>query len=106
MAGQDATLPAQPFFNASIIYTVFYTYVGEPHGEEGQVVVWQKADGYRKLRVVDGRLAGALLLGERHASMALFSAIGRPVAEFGGDIARPDFPWNDLAEQDWDYMFY
>ncbi len=106
MVGQDATLPAQPFFNASIIYSVLYTYVGEPHGEEGEVYVWHKADGHRKLRVVDGRLAGALLLGERRASMALFRAIGRPVAKYGGDIARPDFAWNDLTGQNWDYMFY
>ncbi len=111
MAGQYATLSAQPFFNASIIYTLFYTYVGEPHGEGGEVYVWQESGdkkrpgGYRKVRVVDGRLAGALLLGERHGSMALFKAIGRPVAEFGADVL-PDFPWNDLIGQDWDYLFY
>jgi len=97
MAGQDTTLPDQPFFNASIIYTALYTYVGQPHGEEGQVYVWQEADGYRKFRAVDGRLAGALLLNERHGSMALFKAIGRPVAQFGTDIARPGFPYNDLT---------
>ncbi len=106
MAGQDAALSAQPFFNASIIYTHLYAYIGEPHGEAGEAHVWQKGDGYRKLRIVDGRLAGALLLGERHGSMAIFRAIGQPVAEFGADIARPDFSWNDLTGQDWDYMFY
>lgn len=106
MAGRDATLPDQPFFNASIMYTVLYTYVGEPHGEEGEIHIWQKGDGYRKLRVVDGKLAGALLLGERHGGMALLRAIGKPVAGFGADIARPDFPFNDLTGRDWDYLFY
>ena len=107
MADQGAILPDTPFFNASIIYTVLYTYVGEPHGEEGQAHVWLDEDnGYRKVRVVDGKLAGALLLGERHGSMALFKAIGRPVAKFGADVACPDFPWNDLTGQDWDYLFY
>jgi NADPH-dependent 2,4-dienoyl-CoA reductase/sulfur reductase-like enzyme len=112
MAGQDTALPNWPFFNASIIYTVLYTYVGEPHGEEGRVYVWQESadgnrlGGYRKVRVVDGKLAGALLLGERHGSMALFKAIGQPVAQFGADIAHPDFPFNDLTGRDWDYVFY
>ncbi len=106
MANRDAVLPDQPFFNASIIYTALYTYTGEPHGEEGEAHVWQGGGGYRKVRVVDGKLAGALLLDERHGSMALFKAIGRPVAQFGADIARPDFPFNDLSGRDWDYMFY
>ena len=68
--------------------------------------LWQEGEGYRKFRVVDGRLAGALLLGERRGSMAIPKAIGQPVAEFGADIARPGFPWNDLTGQDWDYLFY
>ena len=106
MAGRDATLPDQPFFNTSIIYTIFYTYVGEPHGVGGDVHIWQEEEGYRKVRVVDGRLAGALLLGERHGTMALYEAIHQSVARFGADIARPDFPFNDLTGQDWDYMFY
>jgi nitrite reductase (NADH) large subunit len=106
MAGKDTTLPEQALFNASVIYTVLYTYVGDPHGDEGEVYVWQEGDGYRKVRVVDGRLVGALLLGERHGSMALFKAIGQPVAQFGADVARPDFSLNDLTGQDWDYLFY
>jgi NAD(P)H-nitrite reductase large subunit len=106
MAGVDATLPNQPFFNASVIYTALYTYVGEPHGQAGQTYVWQGDDGYRKVRVVDGKLAGALLLDQRHGGMALFKAIGQAVTQFGADIARPDFPFNDLAERDWDYMWY
>jgi NADPH-dependent 2,4-dienoyl-CoA reductase/sulfur reductase-like enzyme len=106
MAGKDATLPEQALFNASVIYTVLYTYVGDPHGEEGEVYVWQEGDGYRKIRVADGKLAGALLLGERHGSMALFKAIGQPAARFGADVAHPGFSFNDLTGQDWDYLFY
>jgi NAD(P)H-nitrite reductase large subunit len=106
MAGKGATLPEQALFNASVIYTVLYTYVGDPHGEEGEVYVWQEGDGYRKIRVVDGKLAGALLLGERHGSMAIHMAVGQPVAEFGPDVARPDFSFNELTGQDWDYLFY
>ena len=49
---------------------------------------------------------GALLLGQRHGTMAIFNAVGQPVSRFGADIARPEFPWNDLTGQDWDYMFY
>jgi hypothetical protein len=80
--------------------------VGEPHGEGGEVHVWQEGDGYRKLRVLDGRLAGALLLGERHGNMALYKAVGQPVVRFGSRIAFPDFPFNELTGQDWDYLWY
>jgi hypothetical protein len=58
------------------------------------------------VHVVDGKLAGALLLGNRHGSMAILHAIGQPVAEFGETIVRPDFPYNALSGQDWDYLFY
>ncbi len=102
----DATLPVRPYFNASIIYTVLYAYVGEPHGETGEVFVWKQDDGYRKLRTVDGRLAGALLLGQQQGSAAILKAIGRPVAQFDSGIVRPDFPWNELTGRDWDYLFY
>ena len=106
MAGRKTVLPDMPFFNASIIYNVLYTYVGEPHGEKGEAHVWRDGDGYRKVRVVDGRLMGALLLGERQGGLALFKAIGQPVAQFGAKVAHPDFPWNDLTGRDWDYLFY
>jgi nitrite reductase (NADH) large subunit len=107
MAGVEATLSEEPFFNASVIYTSLYSFIGEPHGEGGEPYVWQSEGGYRKVRIVDGKLAGALLLEERHGSMALFKAIGQPVPEgVGEDIARPDFPFNDLTGRDWDYMFY
>jgi NAD(P)H-nitrite reductase large subunit len=106
MAGSNEPLPRAPFFNASIIYTVFYAYIGEPHGEGGEVHIWQQGNGYRKVRVLDGRLAGALLLGQRHGNMALFKTIGQPVAQFGASIAHPDFPFNELTGQDWDYLWY
>jgi nitrite reductase (NADH) large subunit len=106
MAADEAALHRTPFFNASIIYRTLYAFAGEPHGEEGKAHIWRNRDGYRKLRVVDGRLAGALLLGQRQGSYAILKAIGQPVARFGADIACPDFPYNDLSGQDWDYLFY
>jgi len=48
MARQDAVLPEQPFFNASIIYTALYAYIGEPHGEGGEVHVWQGGGGKQR----------------------------------------------------------
>jgi NADPH-dependent 2,4-dienoyl-CoA reductase/sulfur reductase-like enzyme len=105
-SGRTHALPGAPFYNASILYTVFYAYMGEPHGEGGEVHVWQKGNGYRKVRVLDGKLAGALLLGERMGSMALLRAIGQPVAQFGSRIADPDFQFNELTGRDWDYLWY
>ena len=106
MAGQDAELPDEPFFNASVIYTANYSYIGEPHGDSGESHIWQDSSGYRKVRVVDGNLAGALLLEKRHGTMALFKAIGQPAASLGAGIARPDLDLNALGGGDWDYMFY
>ena len=106
MSGGAVSLSARPFFNASLIYTFEYAYIGEPHGAAGQAYIWRAGDCYRKVRAVDGKLAGALLLGERQGSMALLKAIGQPVAKFGDAIARPDFDWNNLSGQDWDYLFY
>ena len=107
MTGIDDSLQKYPFFNASIIYDVHYAYLGDPHGEAGEAFVWTKGkDAYRKVRVVDGKLAGALLLGNRHGLMPLYQAIGEPVASFGDDIVRPGFPWNDLSGRDWDYLFF
>jgi nitrite reductase (NADH) large subunit len=106
MTGRDASLTDYPFFNASVIYDVLYGYLGDPHGEGGEVHRWQGNDGYRKVHVVEGKLAGALLLKSRHGMMAMYAAIGRPVAEYGEAIARPDFSWNELTGRDWDYLFY
>ncbi|MFN2286232.1 MAG: hypothetical protein ACK2UQ_17585, partial [Anaerolineae bacterium] len=94
-----------PFYNASIIYDTFYSYIGEPHGADGNVYLWQGRGGYRKVRVVEGCLAGALLLKERQGANAIRLAIGEDVSAYGDAIVRPDFPWNDLTGQDWDYLF-
>jgi NADPH-dependent 2,4-dienoyl-CoA reductase/sulfur reductase-like enzyme len=104
--GRAQALPRTPFYNASLIYTVFYAYIGEPHGAGGEIHTWQEGDGYRKVRVRDGALTGTLLLGERRGSTALLAAIGRPVADYGSRIAHPDFPFNDLTGKDWDYLWY
>jgi NADPH-dependent 2,4-dienoyl-CoA reductase/sulfur reductase-like enzyme len=106
MAGEPCVLPAQPFYNASVIYTARYSYIGEPHGAEGESYVWQQGNGYRKMRVVEGKLAGALLLNARHGDMALFKAIGQLVGDLGDAVAQPDFPWNDVTGRDWDYEFF
>ncbi len=114
MAGQSVSLPTDlPFYNASLIYTVLYTYVGEPHGVAGDVYVWSEGEAYRKARVVDGRLAGALLLGNRYGGQAMLHLIGQPVGRLAQahnldihDIACPEFPYNDLTGRDWDYLFY
>ncbi|MDX9952711.1 MAG: FAD-dependent oxidoreductase [Anaerolineae bacterium] len=105
MAGADCTLPVQPFYNASVIYTALYSVIGEPHSADGESYVWQSGNGYRKIRIVEGKLAGALLLNARRGDMALFKAIGQPVGDFRAVLARPDFPWNDLTGQDWDYEY-
>lgn len=106
MAGVNASLKAFPFFNASIIYDIHYAYIGDPNIDEGDVHLWTTDDAYRKVRVADGRLAGAVLMGNRFGMMALYKAMGRPVAGYGDALAQPDFPWNDLTGQDWDYMLY
>ncbi|NBD34689.1 MAG: FAD-dependent oxidoreductase [Chloroflexi bacterium] len=105
MAGRTVSMTTSPYFNASIIYDVFYAYLGAPHGA-GEIYLWQEPGAYRKVRVVDGKLTGALLMGQRHGMMALYKAIGQPVAQYGDEIAAPEFPWNDLTGKDWGYDFY
>jgi nitrite reductase (NADH) large subunit len=107
MTGIDDNLRRYPFFNASIIYDVHYAYLGDPHGEDGEVFLWTKGEhAYRKVRMVEGKLAGALLLGNRYGLMPLYKAIGQPVADFGESIVQPDFAWNELTGKDWDYVFF
>ena len=106
MAEREATLPEKPFFNASVIYTINYTYVGEPHGAEGTTHVWENGDAYRAVRTVDSHLAGALLLGERRGSLALMEAIGQPLGDRTDGLAHPQFPFNDLTGKNWDMLFY
>lgn len=112
MTGHYTTLSQHIPYNASVIYDVPYSYIGTPHGEEGRVYLWvpgkstNKTYSYRKIRVVDGKLAGALLLGDRRGSMAIHQSIGLDVAQYGPEIAKPDFPWNDSNGETWDYHPY
>lgn len=106
MTGVNASLTKFPFFNASIIYNRHYAYIGEPNADGGDIYVWENDTTYRKVRIVNGKLAGAMLMGDRRGIMAIYKAIGLPVAEYGEALVRPDFPWNDLTGNDWDYLFY
>jgi len=106
MTGVDASLAEFPFFNASIIYNLNYAYIGDPNVEGGEVHLQTSETAYRKFRVDDGVLAGAVLMGDRRGMMAIHKAIGQPVAAYGDAIVQPDFAWNDLTGQDWDYLFY
>jgi len=92
------------FYNLSLIYTVPYAYIGDPHGAGGQVLLWESKGVWRKVRLVEGRLAGALLLGDRRASQAMLAAVGKSVS--GEGLAAPTYDWNALGEQDWDYTFF
>jgi nitrite reductase (NADH) large subunit len=93
------------FYNSSILFDLFYSYIGDPHGEGGDIFRWESGGGMRKIRVVDGRLEGALLLGERRQNLSVLHAVGKEVLQ-GARIADPNFHWNDLTGQDWDYRFY
>jgi len=106
MVGLESKAAELPFFNASLLYTYMYAYIGEPHAAGGDVSVWQQGGGYRKLRVVDGRLAGALLLGNRRGSIAMWRSVGHDVAAWGESIAAPEFDWNALTGRDWDQVFF
>ena len=106
MTGHAFSMDDTPFFNASYIYTERYGYIGDPHGEDGETFIWKTDTDYRKVRIVDGRLAGGLLLGNRHGMMAMYKAIGKSVTETGPGLAMPDFDWNDITGNDWDYHFY
>ncbi len=106
MAGNYLELNHPPFFNASFIYKERYAYIGEPHEADGENYVWKTKSAYRKIRVLDGKLAGALLIGNRHGMMAIYHAIGKTVQEKDLALASPDYKWNELTGADWDYLFY
>ncbi|MCU0521533.1 MAG: FAD-dependent oxidoreductase [Anaerolineae bacterium] len=106
MAGVDASLTEYPFLNASILYDIHYAYIGDPNAEGGVAHILENDRAYRKVRLVDGNLAGAMLMGDRRGMMPMYRAIGLPVAEYGDVIARSDFPWNDLTGKDWEYLFF
>jgi len=92
------------FYNLSLIYTIPYAYIGDPHGAGGQVVLWESDKARRKVRLVGGQLAGALLVGDRRGSQAMLAAIGKPVC--GEDLAAPTWDWNAFGGQNWDHVLY
>jgi len=100
----------QPFYNVSILFKQYYSYIGEPYGEDGHVYHWEDESSLRTMRVVEGCLAGAFFLGDstvcRRGSMAVLRAIGQDISRFGKPITNPSFPWNELVTGDWDYHFY
>ena len=106
MTGNGYPMEHAPFFNASYIYTERYGYLGEPHAEGGESFIWTTDSVYRKVHIVDGKLAGGLLLGNRHGLMAMYKAIGKPVPITGPGLAMPDYNWNTISGNDWDYHFY
>ncbi len=106
LAGAENPYHKTTFFNCSLVYNERYSYIGNPHGDEGQLVVSQTNQTYRKFRVVEGKLAGALLINDRRGTTAIFHAIGHPVRADDMAVAQPNFDWNTKTGQDWDYWFY
>ncbi len=106
MCGADARLAHEPFYNASYIYTFPYSYIGAPHSTAGPAHVRKDGNGYRLVRVLNGKVTGALLIGERHGALAILDAMGQDIGGVTVDPSNPDFPWNDLADNNWDYRFY
>ena len=58
MTGVEASLAEYPLMNASILYDVHCAYIGEPNAEGDVVRLLQTDRTYRKVRTVDGKLAG------------------------------------------------
>jgi nitrite reductase (NADH) large subunit len=106
MVGGSLRLGSEPLFNASWIYDLAYSLIGDAHGPEGEDLVWQDGNAYRKVKRVDGRLAGALLLGQRQSSQSMYAALGCDISHYGAEVASPEFDWNDLSGQNWDYAFF
>jgi NAD(P)H-nitrite reductase large subunit len=106
MVGAENPYRKTTFFNCSLVYNDRYSYIGDPHGETGEVIRFQTQESLRKFRLSDGRLVGALLINNRRGTNAIYHAIGRDLSGFGQDLAHPDFDWNALTGRDWDYWFY
>ncbi len=87
------------------MYNELYSYIGDPHGE-GEIFRYEGERAFRKVRGVEGKLAGALLFNDRRASTPIFNARGMNLDGAGDDIADPEFDWNALTGQDWDYRFF
>ncbi|MCD4671978.1 MAG: hypothetical protein K8R77_04875 [Anaerolineaceae bacterium] len=92
MTGKDFSVDHIPFFNVSNIYIERYTYIGEPHGEDGEVFIWKTESAYRKVRIVGGKLAGVLLLGNRHGTMAMYWRVRNLCCIPGQNLLRLTLP--------------
>ncbi len=105
MAGKTKPYYKKALFNCSTIYLENYSYIGDPHGD-GIIYRYNNESTHRKVRLVDNKLAGAVLINDRRGTIPIFKCIGKAVSEFGEAIAQPDFDWNTLSGEDWDYLFY
>lgn len=105
MAGGENPYDKKGIFNCSYIYNELYSYIGDPHGE-GTIFRFDAGKVHRKIRLVDGALAGALLINDRRGSTPIFEALGMDISAHGEALADPDFDWNNLTGQDWDYRFF
>ena len=105
MAGGEKPFHKKGFFNCSYIYDQDYAYIGDPHGE-GTIFTHTTTNAYRKFRLVDGFLAGALLVNDRRGSTPIFNALGTELSKYGEALALPGFDWNTVTGLDWDLRFY
>lgn len=105
MAGMKKPYLKKAFFNCSTIYRESYSYIGDPHGD-GDIYRYENDSTHRKIRLVEDKLAGAVLINDRRGTIPIFKCIGKEVSEFGEAIAQSDFDWNALSGEDWDYLFY
>jgi nitrite reductase (NADH) large subunit len=106
MTGGENPYHKTTFFNCSLVYNDLYSYIGDPHGPDGNIIRDQNETAYRKFRLVDGKLAGALLVNNRRGTIPIFHAVGLDLSPLGPELAKPDFDWNQLTGKDWDYWFY
>lgn len=105
MAGGERPFYKKGFFNCSYIFNELYSYIGDPHGE-GEIFRYEGDRSFRKVRVVNGKLAGALLINNRHGGTAIFNALGLDVGSLDANLADPEFDWNTVTPRDWDYRFF
>ncbi|MEE4194271.1 MAG: FAD/NAD(P)-binding oxidoreductase [Anaerolineae bacterium] len=106
MAGVAATIPETTFYNASYLYKDHYVMIGEPHGPADEIHLWKHQDGYRKIRILDRKVIGALLISNRQRHLSIRDAINNHVRVEGDRIADPDFDWNFISGNNWDYHFF
>ena len=105
MAGGKHPYVKKAFFNCSDIYLEQYSYIGDPHGE-GEIYYYHQGSTHRKVRLVDDVLAGAVLINNRQGTIPIFESVGMDLSGFGEELAHPDFDWNTISGENWDYRFY